>query len=64
VSIRCWLGAIALIWTVSSIVVAGDAAMHFYVMIVMMIIYWTVEIAVVMMICVPYVDMAMITMIT
>jgi hypothetical protein len=59
-----WLGAIALIWTLCGIVVASYGAMHFDMVVMVMIFDWTMEIAVVMVMCVPCVNIAMITMIT
>jgi hypothetical protein len=59
-----WLGAIALIWTLCGIVVASYCAMHFDMVVMVMIFDWTMEIAVVMVMCVPCVNIAMIAMIT
>lgn len=63
-TIRCWLGTITFVWTMCCIVVASDGAMHLYMVMVMMIIGWMMEIAVVMMVCMPCVYVTMIAMIT
>jgi hypothetical protein len=63
-TIWCWLGAIALIWTLCGIVVASYGAMHFDMVVMVMIFDWTMKIAVVMVMCVPCVNIAMIAMIT
>ena len=62
-AIRRWLGTIALIWAMSSIVVATDSAMHFYVVRFWLVTLWAVEFAVIVMESVPSVDMAVIAMI-
>ena len=46
------------------VVVTGYATMHIYMVIIMMIIFRSVEIAMVVMMCMPCVDIAMITVVT
>ena len=63
VTIRRWLGTVALIWAMSCIVVATDSAMHFYVVRFWLVTLWAVEFAVIVMASVPSVDVAVIAVI-
>ena len=63
-AIRRWFGAIALIWTMSYIIVARDCAMQFHMVSVMVIIGRTMEGAMIVVIIVPHVNVTMIAMIT